>query len=141
MKGRGRGEGLPPKGGLLAEVSLDFLASGETESVGAGNVALGVVAVENVAALAHADDALDAPEGVVEVEVAGLDLGEGVRVRVVHFVLENRGAAPCRKLFLVFFCGKFRANRTEKVCQYVKLRMRALLQFFYNSAVSIRITT
>ena len=129
------------RAGLLAEIGLDFLAGGETESLGTRDVAFGVVTMQDIAAGAHADDALDTREGVVEVEMAGLDLGEGVRVRVIHFVLENRGAAPCRKLFLVFFCGKFRANRTKKVCQYVKLRMRALLQFFYNSAVSIRITT
>ena len=65
------------KGGLLAEVSLDFLASGETESLGAGNVAFGVVAVQHIATGAHADDALDAREGVVKVEVAGLNLSEG----------------------------------------------------------------
>ena len=97
-----------------------------------------MVTVGNGAVLADFRDALHARERRVEVEVSLLDLRERSGI---HYVPENRGAAPCRKLFLVFFCGKFRANRTEKVCQYVKLRMRALLQFFYNSVVSIRSIT
>ena len=99
------------KGGLLAEVGLDFLARGDAESLGAGNVALGVVAVENVAALAHADDALDAPEGVVKVEVAGLDLSEGSSI---HFVLENRTGAPSLKLFFVFSCRTILVPTAQK---------------------------
>ena len=103
--------------GLLAEVGHHFLARGEAESGGRGNARLGVVTVGNGAVRENLGDALHAREAGVKVKVALLDLGFGSGV--IHYVPENRGAAPYSKLFLVFFCGKFCANRTKKVCQYV----------------------
>lgn len=86
--------------GLLAEVGKHFLARGEAESGGGGNARLGVVTVGNGAVRANLGDALHAREAGVKVKVALLDLGFGGGV--IHYVLENRGAAPCRKLFFDF---------------------------------------
>ena len=87
------------KGGLPAEVSLDFFRRGEAELTRGGNPVLGVVAMLDRRAR-DARDALDAREAGAEVEVALLDLGFSSGV---HYVPENRRDVAAHKLFFVFF--------------------------------------
>ena len=100
------------KGNLLAEVGKHFLARGEAEGRGGGNARLGVVTVGNGTVRANLGDALHAREAGVKVKVALLDLGFGGGV--IHYVPENRRAAPCRKLFFVFFAESFVPTERKK---------------------------
>jgi len=87
--------------GLLAEIASDFFARGVTEKGHGGDVSFSVVTVDNVAVVLQ-NRALDAPKLGVEVEATALEDIQLVFSIGIHYVPENRGAAPCRKLFFDF---------------------------------------